>query len=323
MSKKEESTPTSPPVVDPRVLAAMYGMPPEEEIDLLEYGRLLWKNRWLILIGSFIAAVLAAGISLKMPNIYRAEVLLAPVSNGAGKGGGLSAALSGLGGLASLAGISLPGGGSTEENLAVLKSREFLWGFIKEEKLMPILFEDQWDPATKSWKEKDPEKQPSLWDAYRLLTKGGVLTVSSDKKTNLVTLAIEWKDPELATRWANQLIARLNHYLRQRAISESQANLEYLHRELARTQVEDIRKALFELISQEQKKAMLANTRVQYAFRVLDAAEPPDKKVKPKRALIVVLTALVAGFLLVVFVFVREGVQRRSEEKAKNETESA
>ena len=157
-------------MVDPRLLAAMYGMPPEEEIDLLEYGRLLWKNRWLILMGSFVAAVLAAGISLMMPNIYRAEVLLAPVSGDEGKGGGLSAALGGLGGLASLAGINLPGGGSTEENLAVLKSREFLWGFIKEEKLMPILFEDQWDSASKSWKEKDPEKQPTLWDAYRLLT---------------------------------------------------------------------------------------------------------------------------------------------------------
>jgi len=318
MSKKEESTPISQPAVDPRILAAMYGMPQEEEIDLLEYWRLLWKNRRLILIGSFIAAVLAAGITLMMPNIYRAEVLLAPVSNDEGKGGGLSAALSGLGGLASLAGISLPGGGSTEENLAVLKSREFLWGFIKEEKLMPILFEDQWDPATKSWKERDPEKQPSLWDAYRLLTKGGVLTVSSDKKTNLVTLAIEWKDPELAAQWANQLVARLNHYLRQRAISESKANLEYLHRELARTQVEDIRKALFELISQEQKKAMLANTRVQYAFRVLDAAEPPDKKVKPKRALIVVLATLVTGFLLVLFVFVREGIRRRSDENGRD-----
>jgi len=318
MSKKEESTPISQPAVDPRILAAMYGMPQEEEIDLLEYWRLLWKNRRLILIGSFIAAVLAAGITLMMPNIYRAEVLLAPVSNDEGKGGGLSAALRGLGGLASLAGISLPGGGSTEENLAVLKSREFLWGFIKEEKLMPILFEDQWDPATKSWKERDPEKQPSLWDAYRLLTKGGVLTVSSDKKTNLVTLAIEWKDPELAAQWANQLVARLNHYLRQRAISESKANLEYLHRELARTQVEDIRKALFELISQEQKKAMLANTRVQYAFRVLDAAEPPDKKVKPKRALIVVLATLVTGFLLVLFVFVREGIRRRSDENGRD-----
>ena len=149
-----------------------------------------------------------------------------------------------------------------------------------------------------------------------------MLTVSSDKKTNLVTLAIEWKDPELAAQWANQLVARLNHYLRQRAISESQANLEYLHRELARTQVEDIRKALFELISQEQKKAMLANTRVQYAFRVLDAAEPPDEKVKPKRALIVILAAMLAGFLATLFVFVREGIRRRAEGLAEAGAES-
>lgn len=312
MAKKtEDASPQNElPPVDPRLLAAMYGMPAEDEIDLLEYWRILWGRRRLILAVVFAAAVAAAGVSLLLPNIYRAEVLLAPVGEGAGKSGGIGA-LGGLGGLASLAGISLPGGGDVEENLAVLKSREFLWRFIKEQKLMPILFADDWDEEKKAWKDPDPDEQPDLWDAYRKLTKGGVLDVSSDKKSGLVTAAVEWADPELAAKWANALVARLNEYLRRRAIAESKANLAYLHRELARTQVEDIRKALFELISQEQKKAMLANTRVQYAFRVLDAAAPPDKKAKPKRGLIVLLTAFVAAFLVVIFVFVRHGSEQR------------
>jgi len=248
-------------------------------------------------------------------------VLVAPVSEDGGKGGGLGAALGNLGGLASLAGISLPSGGGAEEALAVLKSREFLWAFVKDEKLMPVLFAEQWDADKKAWKESDPDKQPSLWDAWRKLTKGGVLNVSTDKKTNLTTVAIEWTDPELAARWANALVARLNDYLRQRAIEESQANLAYLRRELARTQVEDVRKALFELISQEQKRAMLANTRVQYAFKVLDPASPPDRKVKPKRALIVILSALVAGFLAVIWVFIQEGIARRRAEEVISRAE--
>jgi len=60
---------------------------------------------------------------------------------------------------------------------------------------------------------------------------------------------------------------------------------------------------------------MLANTRVQYAFSVVDKAVAPDKKSKPKRALIVVLTAFVVGFLAVIFVFIQEGLRQRAEEK--------
>ncbi|MDX8409724.1 MAG: Wzz/FepE/Etk N-terminal domain-containing protein, partial [Mariprofundales bacterium] len=224
MTSQSPSTGTQPvtplpPAMDPRLLAAMYGMPEEDEIDLLEYWRLIWSNKWWIIGFSLLVAVLAAGYSLTKPNIFKAEVLLAPVSAGGSKGGGISAALGGLGGLASMAGISLPGGGNVETNLAMLKSREFLWSFIKEEKLMPILFEDAWDSGKKGWKESDPKKQPTLWDGFRALS--GILTASVDKKTALVTVAVEWTDPDLAALWANKLVERLNSYLRQREIAQS------------------------------------------------------------------------------------------------------
>ncbi len=307
------------PPVDPRLLAAIYGMQEDDEIDLLEYWRVIWKQKRLILSITFAAALLAAGISLLMPNIYRAEVLLAPVKSEEGNVGGLASALGGLGGLASMAGITMGGGGSVEENLAVLTSREFLWLFIKENKLMPILFSDEWDTASKSWKEDDVEEQPSLWDAYRLLTESGILSVSTDKKSGLVRVAVESKYPEKAAFWANRLVARLNRYLRQQAITRSNLTLKYLHSELEHTSVADMRQVLFELIAQEQKKAMLANTQEQFAFQVLDAAVEPDRKSKPKRALIVILTAFVAGFLAVVFVFIREGVKKRESVAAENE----
>jgi len=58
---------------------------------------------------------------------------------------------------------------------------------------------------------------------------------------------------------------------------------------------------------------MLANTRVQYAFSVVDKAIAPDEKSKPKRALIVILATFVAGFLAVIFVFIQEGLRKRKE----------
>jgi uncharacterized protein involved in exopolysaccharide biosynthesis len=59
---------------------------------------------------------------------------------------------------------------------------------------------------------------------------------------------------------------------------------------------------------------MLANTQKEFAFQVIDKAVAPDKKAKPKRSLIVILSAFVTGFLVVIFVFVREGINRREVE---------
>ena len=284
----------------------------EREIDLLEFWRTLFKHKLMILTVAFGAAVIAVGYSLQLPNIYRAEVLLAPVESEGGKGG-LSSALGGLGGLASMAGISVGGGGSTDENLAILKSRDFLWNFVQEKKLMPVLFDDAWDAQQRRWKEADIKKQPGQLDVHRLF--GGIMRVDRDKKTDLVTVAVEMKDAVLATEVANSLVAQLNQYLAQRAISRAEGNLQYLNEELMRTQIEEMRKILFELIATEQKKAMLANSRKDFAFKVLDQAVVPDRKTKPKRAQIVILAFFAAGLLAILYVFVKEGVAKRREEQ--------
>jgi LPS O-antigen subunit length determinant protein (WzzB/FepE family) len=127
-------------------------------------------------------------------------------------------------------------------------------------------------------------------------------------------VAIEWKDAALAADWTNALVEQLNQYLAQQAISRSENNLKYLNEELMSTPVEEMRKTLYDLIASEQKSAMLANTQKAFAFKVLDPAVEPDKKAKPKRSLIVILAALVAGFLAILYVFIKEGMAKRREE---------
>jgi len=297
------------PPIDPRLLAAMYGMQEEDEIDLLEYWRVIWNKRWLIIGVICTAAVLAAGYSLMLPNIYSASVMVTPVGEDNNKG----PSLGGLGGLASMAGISLGGGGGdVKVNLAVLTSREFLWRFVKENKLKPVLFADAWDAGNKVWREEDP----SQWAVYRKISH--MVSVSEDKKSGLVTVAVAWTDPDQAALWANGLVARLNAHLRRDAMARSKKTLGYLNAELGKVKVADMRQALFDLISQEQKKAMLASTQKEYAFRILDKAVAPDRKAKPKRSLIVILSAFVAGFLAVIYVFIREGIKRREEEEQQD-----
>jgi uncharacterized protein involved in exopolysaccharide biosynthesis len=303
---KQPEQPQSPafPQVDPRMLAAMYGMQEEDEIDLLEYWRVIWKKLWLIIGVAFLAAVLAAGYSLTLPNIYRAEVVITPVGEKGNKG----ISLGGLGGLASMAGISLGGGsGDVNVNLAVLKSREFLWAFVKENKLKPVLFKNAWDASSKSWR----ENEPTQWAVYRKINSA--VSSSKDNKTGIVRIAIEWTDAELAAEWANSLVARLNAHLRQQALERSKQTLGYLNYELGKVRVAEMRQALFDLISQEQKKAMLASTQKEFAFRVLDAAVAPDARSGPNRRGTVMIAALLAGFLAIIPILIWGGLHKRKQ----------
>lgn len=289
-----------------------YSMPPhqEDEINLLDMLLVVVKRKRMILIFSFVVAVAVAGISLLLPNIYHAEVLVAPAQSSDTKSSGLSS----LSGLASLAGVSIgTSGGSTEENLAVMQSREFLWQFVQENNLLPILFESQWDAEQNKWETDDPADQPGPFDVYRLMIDEATLIVSNDTVTGLVKIAIEWKDAKLAAEWANALVARANRFLAEDAINRSQKNLQYLNKELARTQIEEFRRTLFDLIASEQKNIMLASTQTDFAFRVLDPAMVPDIKIKPKRAIIVILSAFVAFFMAVVWAIISEGLVRASE----------
>lgn len=50
-----------------------------------------------------------------------------------------------LGGLASLAGAALGGGGNKDAYLEYLTSHDFTARFIEDEKLLPVLFHRKWD----------------------------------------------------------------------------------------------------------------------------------------------------------------------------------
>jgi hypothetical protein len=54
-------------------------------------------------------------------------------------------------------------------------------------------------------------------------------------------------------------------------------------------------------------------------IQVLDAAQPPERKSKPKKALIAVIATLATGFALLLFVFVRQALAnaRRDQESAE------
>jgi len=67
---------------------------------------------------------------------------------------------------------------------------------------------------------------------------------------------------------------------------------------------------IFELLAKQYEIAKIDEARDASIVQVLDPAVEPERKSKPMRSLIVILTAIVAGFLAVIWAFIREAGQR-------------
>lgn len=304
----------------------------ELEIDLGELFGVLWNGVWWIMLAGILAGVIGIVVAFSQANQYKASTVLAPAGDDAK--GAAGAIASQFGGLASLAGISLPGGGGgTQNSLAVLQSAEFIAQFIHEQGIKPVLYAKQWDARRQQWKPRgapgmlkrlmlswvdDPVQQaraqrktlePSELEAAELFKKK-LLAVSEEKKTGLVTVTITWRDPNQAAAWADGLVRQLNRRMQREAMADADRSLAYLQAELAKTQEVPVREAIYKLVESKQKTRMVASVSNEVAFKVLDPVSASEVPVSPKRPLIIVLAGMVGGMLAIVLLLVRHFRQK-------------
>jgi LPS O-antigen subunit length determinant protein (WzzB/FepE family) len=279
---------------------------PEAPDDLAAFGSELLR-RWRLMVATTVAgAVIALAIALLMPPIYRAQALVAPVTQNAPTPGG---ALRQLTGLAALADLELgSGGGRKQESLATLRSKGFVRDFIQTNNLLPVLFARRWDARTQRW--RAGETPPTLGEAVKHFTDD-VVDISDDRATGFVTVTVDWYSPQLAAQWANGMVAAVNEKLRADAISSADRSLDYLNRELSKTNVVEIRQAIYKLIEQQVNNAMMANVQREYAYRFLDAAVAPEKRYSPKRSVITAVGAALGLFLGALVVYLLRGRRQR------------
>jgi uncharacterized protein involved in exopolysaccharide biosynthesis len=284
----------------------------DDEIDLMAVWDTLWQGRWLILAIAGLCVGLALATVLLVPRWYRAEVLLMPAE--ARSTPGMAGPLGGLSGLANLAGITI-GGGDAAEPIAVLSSSDFTRDFIEEHKLLPVLLADEWDAARGRWKASDPADWPDIRDAVKRFDED-VRYIHEDKRTGKVTVSIEWTDPDVAAKWANDLVDGLNNRMRLRSLKEAETNLAYLRRESAATNVVMLQQSVGRLMESELQKAMLAKGNEEFSFRIIDRAEAPKWPARPKRALVVSLSLVGGVFLGALVVLIRNSARSRRKTAA-------
>ena len=124
----------------------------------------------------------------------------------------------------------------------------------------------------------------------------------SMKGSSSATMPSRTGSSVVAAEWANALIVEFNSFLRETAVAQSRKRIAYLNRELDETHVIPLRQAIYRLIEVETRAIMIAETRTDYAFKVIDPAVPPnfDDPIRPKRGLLIRTTTL-TGFIIAVF----------------------
>jgi uncharacterized protein involved in exopolysaccharide biosynthesis len=282
-----------PESVDGGYAVRLYPLDESGEIRLAELWHAVWGGKWLIIAASLLFAFLAVAGSFLITPEYRSQAVLAPV--GADRSG-LSSLAGQFGGLASLAGINLGAEDNVAESIAVLQSRALTERFIRERNLLPVIFHEDWDSESGSWAVDDPRDVPTAARGVERFNKS-IRTVNQDVETGLVTLAIDWRDPVLARDWAQGLVDAVNADMRRRAIELSERNIDFLKGQLKATDEVELRTAVYSVLENEMKNAMLAAVRTDFAFEVLDPPVVPERAAWPNRFLFAVV-GLFAGALI-------------------------
>jgi hypothetical protein len=293
----------------------------DDEIDLRELFYVLLEGKWIIVSLTAFVSIIGVIYSLLLPNIYESKAMLVPVNSSSG----ISGALGSYSGLAGIAGISLPSGGDEGNSAKAIQKISSL-SFFENNILPNIHLPDLM--AVKSWNSKTntltfddsiydtnsntwirdfsyPQQQiPSAQESFEVF-KTAHLSLSEDKKSGFITLAIKHQSPFIAKQWVELVINQVNAFYRQKDKSESEKAVSYLNQQISITGLSEIKQVIAQLLQEETKKLTLIEANQYYVFDYIDPPAVMEKKSEPKRALICILSALLGGMLSILLVLIK------------------
>ncbi len=212
----------------------------DDEIDLYELWLVLKKRKKLI-IGLFLFAVIFTTIiSFIMTPIYRSTASVIPVSSS-------QSPLGSLAGLAAMAGISLGESDESQKVMAVLNSRTIKENVIKRLNLIDVLLDEI------------PEDRNPLNVALEEFED--MISISQDKKTGVISISVDYKDPKLAAEIANTYVDELQKILNEKALTVAKINRIFLEKQL-KEEEEKLKQYQYQL-AQFQRKTKLIEPKEQ------------------------------------------------------------
>jgi uncharacterized protein involved in exopolysaccharide biosynthesis len=303
--------------------------PDDDEISLIDLFAVLWHRRVMILVITLIAVAGAVAFSVvslvlppetsPLPNEYTPTANML-INNASSSGGGLSSMLasSGLGGLASLAGVSVSAGATFSELAVYLVGSNTLLDAVVDEFGLIERYKIEKSPRTSSRK-----------------TLKSSLAAEYDGASGVFSISFTDTDPMFAQKVVNYCVNYLELRFNELGVDKNKLQKENLEKNIQNTydeilSLEQETRRLEQSVQQrignmtlpsvslemtrislelDAQRQVYSQLKVQYeflkvtmasespVFQVLEYAEAPDKKSGPSRALICIIVTFAAGFL--------------------------
>jgi uncharacterized protein involved in exopolysaccharide biosynthesis len=268
----------------------------EDEINLLDYIRVIFKYRRMILWICGIAVVTTAITSLLSPKIYSATASILPPIDIVQRESELAGALGG--GASSLLSKAIGVTSIADMYAGILQSRVVVDTIIDRFDLMKVYEE-------KKYKSNVRKK----------LKKNTTIDVSDE---GIVNVTVEDRDPNRAAAMANAYVEELDRQNKRLSAGQATSKRIFLGNRLKEIEEKlskidnilsreaKIQEMLFELLTREYELAKIEEAKSMPTIQILDKAVVPERKSKPKRTLMVMLSGITALFVAVFAAFARE-----------------
>jgi hypothetical protein len=176
-----------------------------------------------------------------------------------------------IGGLASLAGISISSSSDGNTTKAITKITTL--SFFKENILPNIFLPDLM--AVKTWDEVSNSiiynskynsqtakwtKVPHPQKSYKAFMRK--LQISQDSKTNFITISIKHESPYIAKEWTELVVNQINDSFKANDKREAKAAMNYLNAQMASTNFTEIKQVVAEILKQKMQQLTIEPSRV-------------------------------------------------------------
>ena len=299
-----------------------------DEIDLKDLFFTLWRGKIYIILGLIISVFLGSLYLQSAERKYSVKYNLKPV--GETKRG---PSFSGLGGLASIAGVQLPTSSNNDFSIfkELITSTEVSEIIFKNKKIIREIFRSEWDEALNSYSRPPKSKiQTIVSDAKKILT-GDIevnymppnprrlaifinknIQIGENKETGFLEFTSETSKPKFMLSLIIEATKASDKIMRQRYIDFSREPLAFYKEKLSTARSREHREALAELISKEEQKLMFASRGKHFIAEPYISPKISLHPTAPKPKVILALSLVLGLFLGAALVLMRHAIKKEN-----------
>jgi LPS O-antigen subunit length determinant protein (WzzB/FepE family) len=297
-----------------------------DEIDLIDLFFKLWRGKIYIILISIISVFLASFYLHFAERKYSVEYNLKPVVDTNNR-----QSLSGLGGIASIAGVQLPTNSNNDFNIfkELITSAEVSERIFENKKIIKELYKSEWDESLNSYI-RPPKSKTQIFtiDLKKLLT-GNVavnymppnprrlsmfinkhIQIGEDKETGFLKFTSETSEPELMLSLIIEATKASDKIMRQRYVDFSTDPLVFYKEKLRTARSREHREALAGLISKEEQKLMFASRGKYFIAEPYISPTISLYPTAPRPTLILIFSLVLGLFLGAAFVLIRHTIKK-------------